>query len=102
MRFAGLAYEPNERLLDWLRARVEESDVQLRLSATATPAVLAELRIDEVVVATGARRDIEQLGFAPGDNVVTVIWKPTTSETAGDPFFGLASQPTVGASAITM
>jgi len=32
----------------------------------------------------------------PGDNVVTVIWKPTASETAGDPFFGLANQPTVG------
>jgi len=32
----------------------------------------------------------------PGDNVVTVIWKPTASETAGDPFFGLANQPTAG------
>ncbi|MEO8139361.1 MAG: hypothetical protein ABI742_06935, partial [Gemmatimonadota bacterium] len=31
----------------------------------------------------------------PGDNQVTVLWKPSTSETSGDPFFALASAPTV-------
>ncbi len=28
----------------------------------------------------------------PGDNQVTVLWKPSASETTGDPFFALASQ----------
>ena len=70
LRFASLAYAANEPLLDWLRARVEESDVQLRLSSTATPAVLAELRIDEVVVATGARRDMPDI---PGSNLPHVF-----------------------------
>ncbi len=32
----------------------------------------------------------------PGDNQVTVMWRPTPSETNGDPYFALASQPTVG------
>lgn len=61
LRFASLAYAANERLLDWLRARIEESSVQVRLSSEATPSLLAELRIDDVVVATGARRDMPEL-----------------------------------------
>ena len=66
LRFASLAYAANEGLLDWLRARVEESSVQVRLSSEATPAVLTELRIEEVVVATGARRDMPAI---PGSDL---------------------------------
>ena len=44
--------------------------MQLRLSSTATPAVLAELRIDEVVVATGARRDMPDI---PGSDLPHVF-----------------------------
>lgn len=29
----------------------------------------------------------------PGDNAVSVLWKPSRSETTGDPFFATASQP---------
>jgi hypothetical protein len=31
----------------------------------------------------------------PGDNQVTVLWRPTISETTGDPFFTVAQQPRV-------
>jgi hypothetical protein len=31
----------------------------------------------------------------PGSNQVTVLWQPSTTETIGDPFFAVASQPTV-------
>ena len=31
----------------------------------------------------------------PGSNQVTVLWQPSATETVGDPFFGIASQPTV-------
>jgi hypothetical protein len=31
----------------------------------------------------------------PGDNQVTVLWRPTVTETTGDPFFEVASQPTL-------
>jgi len=30
----------------------------------------------------------------PGDNQVTVVWQKSTSETSGDPFFAIASDPT--------
>ncbi len=31
----------------------------------------------------------------PGSDQVTVLWQPSASEATGDPFFGIASQPTV-------
>ncbi|MGE0354327.1 MAG: hypothetical protein AB7Q69_14010, partial [Gemmatimonadales bacterium] len=34
----------------------------------------------------------------PGDNKVTVMWRPSTSETLGDPFYAIASQATVNGS----
>lgn len=33
--------------------------------------------------------------LVPGDNQVTVLWRPSASEASGDPFFAVASQPTV-------
>jgi hypothetical protein len=33
--------------------------------------------------------------LVPGDNQVTVLWRPSASEQTGDPFFQVAKQPTV-------
>ena len=49
MRFAALAYEPNERLLKWLTREIEASKVVVRLSTEATPALLATLSPDDVI-----------------------------------------------------
>src|SRR5690606_33633182 len=35
----------------------------------------------------------------PGDNTVTVLWKPSQSEVDGDPYFNIASAATVGINA---
>ena len=61
LRFAALAYPPNERLLNWLQARLATSGVDVRLGAEATPALLRSLAPDAVIVATGARRDMPAL-----------------------------------------
>lgn len=61
LRFAALAYPANERLLDWLTARVERSTVEVRLSTQATPELLREMAPDAIVVATGGRRDMPDL-----------------------------------------
>ncbi|SFR91634.1 FAD-dependent oxidoreductase [Sphingomonas jatrophae] len=66
LRFAGLAYEPNERLLDWLRRQVEASRVDVRLGTEATPASIAALKPDLVMVATGAVRDMPPI---PGNDL---------------------------------
>lgn len=54
--FAGLAYSPNGRLLDYLVRQVKALPIELRLSTPASPALVAELKPDAIVVATGARR----------------------------------------------
>lgn len=65
LRFAALAYEPNERLLNWLRNEVELAEVDVRLNTEATPALLASLAPDDVIVATGAIRGMPDI---PGND----------------------------------
>ena len=70
LRFAGLAYEPNERLMHWLRRQIEDSKVDVRLKTEATPELIAALGADTVIVATGARRDMPPI---PGGNLSHVF-----------------------------
>ncbi|WP_353227361.1 FAD-dependent oxidoreductase [Novosphingobium sp.] len=69
LRFAGLAYEPNERLLDWLRREVRDAGVDVRLSTPATPELLRTLGITQVVVATGAVRGMPPIPGNDQDHV---------------------------------
>ncbi|QGP80552.1 oxidoreductase [Sphingobium sp. CAP-1] len=65
LRFAALAYEPNERLLNWLRREIGKSSVDVRLKTQATPELIASLKPDRVIVATGAVRDMPPI---PGND----------------------------------
>ncbi len=56
LRFAGLVYLPNEKLLDWLEAQVAKLGVDVRLNTEVTPELIREIAPDEVLVAAGARR----------------------------------------------
>ncbi|MBU6269035.1 MAG: FAD-dependent oxidoreductase [Sphingomonadales bacterium] len=56
VRFAGLAYPPNQRLLEWLVREVEASGADIRCNTRATADLLATLAPDHVIVATGAVR----------------------------------------------
>jgi len=66
LRFASLAYEPNERLLEWLRREVRDAGVEVRLATAATPDLLGKLGIACVVVATGAIRGMPAI---PGNDL---------------------------------
>ncbi|MEZ5742527.1 MAG: FAD-dependent oxidoreductase [Sphingomonadaceae bacterium] len=70
LRFAGLAYEPNERLLRWLTSEVEQSPAKVKLSTKATTELLEELKPDAVVVATGAVRGMPEI---PGNDLPHVF-----------------------------
>ena len=70
LRFAGLAYEPNERVLDWLRREVEASGADVRLGTEATPELLRGLAPDHVIVATGAVRGMPPI---PGGDLPHVF-----------------------------
>ncbi|MDY0007169.1 MAG: FAD-dependent oxidoreductase, partial [Spongiibacteraceae bacterium] len=61
LQFASLAYEPNERLLTWLRRQIAQSSVAVKLSTDATVENLRALGVDEVIVATGAQRRLPDI-----------------------------------------
>jgi 2,4-dienoyl-CoA reductase-like NADH-dependent reductase (Old Yellow Enzyme family)/NADPH-dependent 2,4-dienoyl-CoA reductase/sulfur reductase-like enzyme len=70
VRFAGLAYEPNERLLDWLTREVEESGADIRLGTQASVDLVTSLNPDHVIVATGALRGMPEI---PGNDLPHVF-----------------------------
>ncbi|MGB1139574.1 MAG: FAD-dependent oxidoreductase [Halioglobus sp.] len=61
LQFASIPYEPNQRLLQWLRDQVNASPVNVQLNTPATEAYLQQLGVDEVVVAVGAKREMPDL-----------------------------------------
>jgi len=71
LQFAGLAYEPNERLLNWLRREVEGAGVDVRLNTEATVELVQSLRPDAVIVATGAVRDMPPIPGSDLDHVLS-------------------------------
>ena len=70
LQFAALAYEPNERLLNWLRREVEAAGVDVRLNTEATVELVQSLHPDAVIVATGAVRDMPPI---PGNDLDHVL-----------------------------
>jgi 2,4-dienoyl-CoA reductase-like NADH-dependent reductase (Old Yellow Enzyme family)/NADPH-dependent 2,4-dienoyl-CoA reductase/sulfur reductase-like enzyme len=55
-RFAAIAYEPNERIVQWLEREVQEARIDVRLSTSADVGTVRALKPQAVVVATGAVR----------------------------------------------
>jgi len=55
-RIAGLAYEPNERLVHYLSRAVKALPIDLQLGKTATKENIAAENADHVILATGALR----------------------------------------------
>lgn len=69
-RFASIAYAPNQGIVDWLKREVRGSaNITVRLNTLATPALLKQIAPDEVIVATGARRDLPPIPGADRRNV---------------------------------
>ncbi|MDE2597559.1 MAG: FAD-dependent oxidoreductase [Sphingomonadales bacterium] len=86
LRFASLAYEPNERILEWLRREVKDAGVDVRLSTAATPEVLRAIGARHVIVATGAIRGMppipgnEQDHVFSGDDMRRMIMGESSDE----------------------
>ncbi len=69
-QFASVAYQPNERIVFWLRRQVAETPgIEVRFNTRVTPDLLSEIRPDEVVVATGARREMPPIPGSDRDFV---------------------------------
>lgn len=61
LQFAGIAYAPNEKLLRWQQRQLEASTVDIQLGTEATPATIAQTGAEEVIIATGAKRDMPDI-----------------------------------------
>ena len=68
-QFASVAYAPNQRIVDWLRRQVAALPIDVRLNTTVTPDFARQLGVDEIVVATGALRDMPPIPGAHRDFV---------------------------------
>ena len=80
--FAALAYPENGALLDHLVSQVRQLPIELRLGTAATPALVAELRPDAVIVATGSEVQLAlhaQAELAKLKIPVRVVSMPCTS-----------------------
>ena len=55
-RIAALAYEPNERLIDYLAGEMHRLPIEVQLGKTATAEDIRSFNADHVVLATGAIR----------------------------------------------
>ncbi|MEM7410087.1 MAG: FAD-dependent oxidoreductase [Myxococcota bacterium] len=67
--FAGLVYEPNERLANWLAAEARAAGSTIHLDTEATPEWIRGQTPDIVLVATGAERALPDVPGADGDHV---------------------------------
>ncbi|WP_051170917.1 FAD-dependent oxidoreductase [Spongiibacter marinus] len=70
LRVAALAYEPNGKLIDYLKQALEASPAQVALNKTATVADIKALGVDSVVIAVGADRQAPPL---PGKDLPHVL-----------------------------
>ena len=86
LRFAGLAYEPNQRFLEWLIRELEACGADVRLGTEAGEDLLAELAPDAVIVATGALRGMpdipgsDQRHVFSGDDLRRLMFGEITPE----------------------
>ncbi|NBA93739.1 FAD-dependent oxidoreductase [Pseudomonas sp. R5(2019)] len=67
--FAALAYPENGALLDNLVHQVKALPIEVRLNTEATPELLRQLGVDQVLVGNGARRDAPDIPGAKQKHV---------------------------------
>ncbi len=88
-----------ERIAGWLTAAdtnmsgaIEQFEVESVPRSLLDKAIVAQAVFDNKFLLPFAP-DAPQFFLVPGDNQVTVVWTQSASETAGDPFFDVASNP---------
>ncbi|WP_222559837.1 FAD-dependent oxidoreductase [Caenibius sp. WL] len=68
-QFASVAYAPNQRIVDWLKREVHDDRIDLRLNTRVTSELVRSLGVDEVIVATGAKRSMPPIPGSDRDFV---------------------------------
>ncbi len=74
--------------------RVEQGEFQVVPGSLLGKALVAQALFDNGFALSSTAPDAPDFFLIPGPNQVAVLWTPSATETAGDPSFGLVSQPT--------
>ena len=69
LRVAALAYEPNGRLINYLKNSLDELGVKIKMRSLATPESIKAFDPDHVIVAIGAHREAPSIKGKEGRNV---------------------------------
>jgi NADPH-dependent 2,4-dienoyl-CoA reductase/sulfur reductase-like enzyme len=69
LRFAALAYQPNQGLLEWLIKEVERLPIEVLLNTEATPSMIERYAPDALIMANGATRFMPDIPGNDGSNV---------------------------------
>ncbi|WP_235015479.1 FAD-dependent oxidoreductase [Oceanicoccus sp. KOV_DT_Chl] len=67
--FSSLAYAENARLVEYLERQVRQLPIELKLGQLVDKELVKQLSPDEVVIATGSKRDAPAIPGAEGKNV---------------------------------
>jgi hypothetical protein len=74
--------------------RVEQSEFDVVPGSLLGKALVAQALFDNGFVLASTAPEAPDFFLIPGSNRVTVLWRPSATETTGDPSFGVASQLT--------
>ncbi|MBI4513350.1 MAG: T9SS type A sorting domain-containing protein [Gemmatimonadetes bacterium] len=91
---------PIDKIAGWRSAsdlngdgRIDQTEVEIAHPATLLgKALVAQAVFDNKFLLPFAP-ELPDFFLIPGDRKVTVVWKPSATETDGDPFFAVASDP---------
>ena len=73
---------------------VQQAEISAVPGSLLDKAKVAQLVFDNRFLTPGAP-EVPSFFLIPGSNQVTVLWTPSVTETAGDPYFQVASTPTI-------
>ncbi len=73
---------------------VQQAEISAVPGSLLDKAKVAQLVFDNRFLTPGAP-EVPSFFLIPGNNQVTVLWTPSVTETAGDPYFQVASTPTI-------
>jgi len=101
--FASYAYEPNGQLVTYLEGQVRALPIDIQLETLVTPEYIKTLAPDEIVVATGAKRELpaipgaEQSHVFSGDDLRNMM---TGKGTGAKEKLSLTQRAIIGAGAL--
>lgn len=96
---SGTTERPIDRAAGWIshsdvngNGRIEQTEVQTLPRSLLNKSLVAQEVYGKKFLLP-APPEAPNFFLVPGNNQITVVWEPSATETTGDPFYGIASDP---------